>query len=176
MPTNLNTTYWLTCNRINAGCLLHDYFAGLAVNATPPKEIIAAGIHTKNKYGDTPLHHAAQHGLERIPTALLTTENLSIENNDGTTPLHDAAQSGELMLIPKAAITETALMTKNTLEETPLFYAKENGNLDILLGIKFSPSIIPEVGQDWFDKNEAVIRAREQLSDHEREGTGIEIF
>ena len=166
---------WLTCNRLNNNCLLHDFFNG-DVDAIPSLEIIAEGLLLPNKYGDTPLHHAAQKDIEMVPQELLTKKNLTTKNKDGVTPLHDAAQSGEIQFIPKELLNEEVLTMQDNDGETPLYHANENCNLDYLLGIEFSDAIVDEVGQEWFDRNNEVLARKMELVQDEVEVPTIDLF
>jgi len=145
-------------------------------NGKPPTFILEMGLIIPTNIGDTPLHYAAHYGyLNEIPVELLTNQNLATRNHSNSTPMHDAAFNG-FAGVPKTAFTEAMLMMRETNGRTPLFYACEAELLDSLLGIEFSPAIIIEVGEEWFEKNQQVVKQKAKLIPEENKSEVIEIF
>jgi len=99
-----------------------------------------------------------------------------IRNEHGETSIQKAARMGHMDQIPLEFLTEETLTsTQNGYNQTPLDNASDCGNLDQLLGIKFSSAIIPTVGIEWYEKNEELIRQRDSVAEQVQD-QDIEVF
>ena len=178
-------TPWLTGNLKLGSCLLHYYFSehvfltgdvDIKQYGTPPKETITAGLLLKNEEGETPLHFAVlAKTLHMIPSELLTKDSMLVKDKYGVTPLHHAAEVGILDKLPRELLTEELLSTKDSNGHSPLHCADDWGTLDQLLGIAFSPAIIAQVGQAWYNKNANIV-SQKNLPSQDQAHTDLELF
>jgi len=169
----------------SSNTFLHDFLGGLVEFEdghipgpnTPPEGVYPKGLTIKNIGGETPVHSAAHAGhLDWIPTSLITKEAITTADNDGRTPMHNAARSGHLNQMPIELLTEETLSTINNEGYTPLAEASAHNHLDQLLGIKFSNEIIQDVGPEWYEKNENILKQQESVGEQEAETAEIELF
>ncbi|MDT8287813.1 MAG: ankyrin repeat domain-containing protein, partial [Elusimicrobiales bacterium] len=78
--------------------------------------------------GDTPLHHAAMRGKERVASALLDHgADMNATNAFSTTPLHEAAVGGHAELVKMLIARGADVNAKDGHGRTPLERAEEQG-------------------------------------------------
>ena len=156
----------------------------------PKALFMPANLVMKDNDGYVPLHHAAERGqLDQFSPGLLTEANLMTRDINGRTPLHYAAAFGHLDQVPKELLTGEILLVQSKDGDTPLHCAMTsllkslstsgkicaNENLEPLVGLELPESVREVVGEDWWERNQRVIRAKQELGGQE-EGTEIELF
>lgn len=97
-----------------------------------------ATVNSKDEFGKTPLHYAAQKGsLETVNALLGKGADLSIQDNEGNTPLHSALTSGMSpvcqLLIGKAVSHVFTMKNKNG--EIPFFVAVKANKTELCSSI-----------------------------------------
>jgi len=119
----------------------------------------------RDYFGRLPLHYASENGNFVFLPAELVKKGLLVGDNEGLTPLHYAAWYGHLDLMPIGTLTSELLCTRSDNGDTPLNMAACRGHLDQILGIELNDTeeLRQLVGSDWWDKNKAVLKQKENL-------------
>lgn len=157
---------------------LHAAALSRRLSDVPSSCLTSENMTVKDKYGETPLHYAVKQGqLELVLEEVLTVENISIGDNAGVTPLHWAALGGRLSQLPEAVLTPANLLIENASGESPVYYAVAGYTLEVFpLGLKFPESVREVVGDEWWEKNQAVLRDKHKLDLIEEDGMGLDLF
>lgn len=146
-----------------------------------PKELLTLeNLSQTDNCGETVFHLAALSGtLGQLPAKLLTNATLLGRNVVGETCIHKAAnqQSNYLFkevthpagakpldLIPKEFLTCENLLLPDYTGVTPIDGATKVGQLNALLGIELPESLHKIVGDEWWQHNERILKAKKQLS------------
>jgi hypothetical protein len=164
--------------------------------------ILAKDWLKADETGYTPLHEAAVQGhLDQVPAELLTVENMTMWNWLGVTPIHSAAKYGHLDQVPRDVITvDTMLLERpDNLEArfpvhpsvgseqfgekgwegnriSPILYVVlHEKQMDLLLGLDFPESVSEIMGEEWWERNQVVLRELPGLESAEA-GAEIELF
>jgi len=86
----------------------------------------------ENGVGDTPLHHAAMRGKERVAEALLDHgADVNAVNAFGTTPLHEAAVGGHAKLVETLIARGADVDARDGQGRTALERAEEHGESEV---------------------------------------------
>ena len=89
-------------------------------------------VNAKNKYGWTPLHHAAYDGHAAVVQALLASKaDVNAKDEDGRTPLHKAAYNGHEEVVKLLLENRANARLENNLGQTPLALAKEHSKANV---------------------------------------------
>ena len=174
IPSELITEEVLTAKQASGDTLLHTlaFQAQLLNEKKPivPIELLteyALGIQAKD--GRTPMHgiacnaHISQ--LQLLDKGAITQNLLSIKDKTATTPLHLLADNAQVAMV-KHLITTEMLIEPNNNDLTPLIAAKKANNLDALLGIWLPISQINIVGEQWWNKNNAITQLTKVEKNH----------
>jgi len=145
-----------------------------------PEAVLTSNLLMVTDYrGDTPVHYAADKGkLYLIPAGLLTADVLLATNSVGTTPLHYAARYGELAVIRSVpgVVTVERMLISDKFGLSPLDNADLHGHLDQVLGLDFPESVRSFVGEEWWERNQALLRDMALLADTDQESVDVDIF
>ena len=99
------------------------------------KTLLAKGaeVDVKNKWGETPLHEAAEHGhLDVVKALLAKGAEVDAKNKHGKTPLHLAAKDGNLDVVKELLAKGAEVDAKDEDGRTPLDLAASEGHLDVV--------------------------------------------
>ncbi|KAI5378255.1 hypothetical protein J4E82_002949 [Alternaria postmessia] len=118
-------------------------------------------VNSKDTYGldnlnqQTPLHLAADRGLEEMAKLLLAHPGIDVnsQNKSGETPLHAAAKKGyKEILVLLLARAEITLAPRNKNGSAPLHLAAENGHEELVDALLGTPKLetMSDVGKDEY--------------------------
>jgi ankyrin repeat protein len=100
------------------------------------KLLIAKGADVnahEQKYGNTPLHGAANKGHVDVANMLIAKgANVNVRDQGGATPLHGAANYGHVAVAELLIAKGADVHAKNQYDDTPLHWAARNGHLDMV--------------------------------------------
>ncbi|XP_031340471.1 uncharacterized protein LOC116168669 [Photinus pyralis] len=112
------------------------------INTDTDPEIIStllesnAGVYTKDKYGNTPLHYAFHYSTQKFTHLFLDSKalrnNLSIADASGSTILHCAAYKGNESIVIQLLEYGLDVNTSDTDGKTPLHWASQKGHLKVV--------------------------------------------
>ncbi|QOJ78954.1 ankyrin repeat domain-containing protein [Infirmifilum lucidum] len=99
------------------------------------KELLDRGAHvnTRDKHGETPLHHAAWMGHLDVAELLLDRgAEVDARDNYGSTPLHHAARGGRLKVVKLLLDRGADVNARNKAGWTPLDLARAGGHKKVV--------------------------------------------
>ena len=103
-------------------------------NIEAVKQHLAAGVdvNAKDKYGLTPLHHAAWQGRNEIVELLIANgADVNAKDVDGGTPLHEAASDGRKEVVELLIDNGADVNVKDDRGMTPLDWAEGVSRRDL---------------------------------------------
>jgi len=143
------------------------------LDKVPADILTLSNLVDANKDGFSSIHWAAIHGSLNQITFALNLSTLLIPMSSQWTPLHFAAWNNNLDQIPRALLSEYLTDPKRT-DNSVLDDAVTNNSIDQLLGFELPESSKEIVGVEWWEKNQAVLRSRSNLT--EQDTFDIDIF
>jgi len=143
-----------------------------------PKELLTEEnlLRCHGVKGRTVIHYAAEYGyLGLIPREILAGA-MSLRDVDGLTVLHLAAD-WKFRGVPAELLTPFNLSAKDNKGITPLHMVRDNEYLDVLLGLDIGDSVVVReiVGENWWERNQAVLRDKAKVTDPEA-FVGVDLF
>jgi hypothetical protein len=142
-----------------------------------PKEFLTAeNLMLPRGDGYTALELAADGQLDQIPVAELTPEKLGLDSFGRNYVLHLAAESRSLHQLPRSVLVEKYLMGNQYNHQNVLQIAKRKGCLDQLLGVELSEATRKFVGDEWWGRNQAVLREKSKLDGPEEQAPDVELY
>jgi hypothetical protein len=92
-----------------------------------------ADVNAKDKFGGTPLHHAANAGHKNVAELLIANgADLNAKRQEGWTPLHIAAAWGNIDVAELLIERGADVNIKDDSGRTPTWWAKAKGNVKIV--------------------------------------------
>jgi ankyrin repeat protein len=89
-------------------------------------------VSSKDEYGGTPLHWAAQMGQKAMAELRLSNSaDANAKDNDARTPLHWAAETGQKDIIQLLLANKAEINAKANNGMTALHLAEQNGHKDV---------------------------------------------
>jgi len=182
---------------------IHKLARSGRLNQVPEYLLVQRNLMLQDNDGKTPLYEAAYNGhLEQMPFEVLTSENMLLRTKSGDSALHSAARAGQLDKVPVSMLTVENLLVQYVFEETrpnwppinkylenghsdlkesgvwrtPLYWVVLNGVLDqIPLGLEFPETVKILVGDEWWERNQAVLNKKAELGTS-TESVEVELF